>query len=119
MIPLIWLVGVAIVGAAGVALAVYWKDIVAWLSRVYDKLPDSVKQNLQGATAFVHKLSGVIKNIMNYYSYNEKTQKWTETIVSKEVNENDIPKHIREKMAKTAKVDITDELEEKLELATR
>jgi phage-related protein len=117
MIPLIWLVGVAAIGA--VALAVYWKEIVEWLKRVYEKLPDSIKQNLQGATAFVHKLGGVIKNIMNYYSYNEKTQKWTETIVSKEVNENDIPKHIREKMAKTAKVDITDELEEKLELATR
>lgn len=118
MIPLIWLVGVAI-GAGAVALAVYWKDIVAWLQRVYDKLPDSVKQNLQGATAFVQKLANTIKNIMNYYSYNEKTEKWTETTVTKEVSENDVPKHIRERMAKTAKVDITDELQEKLELANR
>jgi hypothetical protein len=92
MIPLIWLVGVAAIGA--VALAVYWKEIVEWLN-------------------------GVIKNIMNYYSYNEKTQKWTETTVSKEVNENDVPKHIREKMAQTAKVDISDELQEKLELVNR
>ena len=116
MIPFI-LLGAMALGA--VALAVYWKEIVAWLKRVYDKLPDSIKQNLQGATAFVHKLGGVIKNIMNYYSYNEKTQKWTETTVSKEVNENDVPKHIREKMAQTAKVDISDELQEKLELANR
>ena len=102
MIPLIWLVGVAAIGA--VALAVYWKEIVEWLKRVYEKLPDCINH---------------IKNIMNYYSYNEKTQKWTETTVSKEVNENDVPKHIREKMAQTAKVDISDELQEKLELVNR
>lgn len=116
MIPFI-LLGAAAVGA--VALALYWREIVAWLKRVYEKLPASVKQNLQGATAFVQKLGGVVKNIMNYYSYNEKTEKWTETVVSKEVNESDIPKHIREKIAKTAKVDITDEMQEKLELANR
>lgn len=116
MIPFI-LLGAAALGA--VALAMYWREIVAWLKRVYEKLPDSVKQNLQGATAFVQKLANTIKNIMNYYSYNEKTEKWTETTVTKEVNENDVPKHIREKMAKNAKVDITDELQEKLELANR
>lgn len=116
MIPFV-LLGAAAVGA--VALALYWKELVAWLKRVHDKLPESVKRNLQGATAFVHKLGGVVKNIMNYYSYNEKTEKWTETVVSKEVNESDIPKEIREKMAKTAKVDITDKVQEKLELIHR
>jgi len=117
MIPLI-LLGVAL-GAGAIALTVYWKEVVAWLKRVLEKLPDSVKQNLQGATAFIQKLANTVKNIMNYYSYNEKTEKWTETTVTKEVSENDVPKHIREKMAKTSKVDITDELQEKLELASR
>lgn len=114
MIPLV-LLGVAL-AAGAVALAVFWKEIVGWIKRVYEKLPASIKQNLQGAVAFVERIAGVIKNIMNYYSYNEETQKWTETTVSREVDESQIPKHIREKVKVNAKVDITDELQEKLEL---
>ncbi len=114
MIPLIWLAGAAVVGA--VVLAAFWKEIVAWIEKIYAKLPPSIKENLQGAVAFVERVAGAIKNIMNYYSYNEKTEKWTETVVSREVDENQIPKHIREKLKTQNKADITDELQEKLEL---
>ena len=114
MIPLI-LLGMAAAGA--IALAVFWKEIVAWVKRVIERLPESVKRNLQGATAFVEKVVGVIKNIMNYYSYDGQTKKWTETVVSREVDPSQIPKNIREKMEQgSRKVDISDELQEKLEL---
>lgn len=114
MIPLV-LLGVAL-AAGAVALAVFWKEIVGWIKRVYEKLPASIKQNLQGAVAFVERIAGAIKNIMNYYSYNEETQKWTETTVSREVEPNQVPKHILDRMKTASKVDITDELQEKLEL---
>ncbi len=117
MIPLVWLAGAA-VGAlvGGAIIAAFWKEIVGWIKKVVDKLPPSVRQNLQGAMAFVEKVAGALKNIMNYYSFNEETQKWTETVVSREVDESSIPEHIREKVKLSAKVDITDELQEKLEL---
>lgn len=114
MIPFI-LLGAALAGGA-IVLAVFWKEIVSWVKRVMDRLPDSVKKNLEGVTAFVEKLKGVVKNIMNYYSYDQKTEKWTETVVSREVDPSQIPKNIREQMERRSKVDISDEFQEKLEL---
>lgn len=118
MIPLIWLAGAAVAGLVGGAIiATFWKEIVGWIKKVYEKLPPSIKQNLQGAMAFLERIDNVLKNIMNYYSFNEQTQKWTETIVTKEVDDlNSIPEHIRKKLENSRKVDITDELQEKLEL---
>ena len=52
MIPLLWLAGAAVVGViGGVAIAVYWKKIIAWIEKVYEKLPSSIQQELQGAIA--------------------------------------------------------------------
>ena len=114
MIPFILLGAAAVVGA--VALAAFWKEIIQWIKKVYDKLPDSVKKNLQGAKAFLEKLGGVIKNIMKYYSYNENTGKWTETTTEREVSEDEIPKELLEKVKHKSKLDITDDVQEKLEL---
>lgn len=114
MIPVL-LLGAALIGGA-VVLAVFWKDIAAWVSRVWEKLPASVKENLQGAKAFVQKLDATFKNVMNYYSYDQKTQKWTETVVSKEVDQSQIPADILKKFKAKSKIDITDDVQEKLEL---
>lgn len=114
MISVLLLAGAAIVGAA--AVAVFWKDIAAWLSRVWEKLPHNIKENLQGAKAFIENVASKIKNIWYYYSYNRDTQKWTETVVSKEVSESEIPQDILEKMRRSNKVDITSEAEKQLEL---
>lgn len=109
MIPLIYLAGAAIVGVAVVAM--FWKEIVSWMKRIYEKLPASVKENLKGAMAFVKKIGDTFKNLMVYYSYGEKTQKWTETTVSREVDSGSIPAHILKKLKATEQVDITEELE--------
>jgi hypothetical protein len=109
MLPLIYLAGAAIVSAA--VVAIFWKEIVSWLGRVYEKLPASVKDNLKGGVAFVKKVGDTFKNLMLYYSYNEDTQKWTETTVSREVDSNSIPAHILKKLESTEKLDITEELE--------
>ena len=35
MIPLLWLAGAALVGVVGgVAIAVYWKEIIGWIEKV-------------------------------------------------------------------------------------
>lgn len=114
MIPVLLLGGLAI---AGLALAAYWKDIVNWLNRIWQKLPSSIKDRLQGAVALVRKIGDTFKNVMKYYSYDKTTKKWSETVVTKEVNESDIPEHIRARVSRDNEADISDDLEEKLKLA--
>lgn len=115
MLPLIWIVAGAAV-AVGV-IALFWKEIKAWIDRIYQKLPPSIQENLKGLMAFVQKIDDTYKNIMVYYSYHEDTQKWTETTVSRLVDPNTIPKLILKKSQQIAKVDITDDLQKELELA--
>ena len=70
MIPLLWLAGAAVVGViGGVAIAVYWKKIIAWIEKVYEKLPSSIQQDLQGAMAFIRKLDEIYTNIMKLQIY--------------------------------------------------
>lgn len=114
MIPVVWLVGAAVVGA--VVVAAFWKEIAAWLKRVWEKLPPVVKQTLQGAKSFIEKVAAAVRNVWYYYSYNQETQKWTETVVSREVDESSIPKEIRAKMKGSSKIDITDEAEGQLKM---
>lgn len=114
MIPLL-LLGALFVGGA-VVLVAFWEEIKKWMANVWETLPDSVKKNLQGVKAFVEKIAKTVSNIINYYSYNKKTQKWTETSVSREVDPSEIPKDILAKMQGKSKVDISDEFKEQLEL---
>ena len=48
--------------------------------------------------------------------YNENTEKWTETTTEREVSEDEVPKEFLEKMKYKSKLDITDDVQEKLEL---
>ncbi len=118
MLPVLFL-GAAAVGTA-IAVAVYWKEIRAWLNRIWEKLPPSIKENLQGAKAFIDKIDNVFKNVMKYYSFNEQTQKWQETVVTKEVNQKDIPKDILEKFQARQKhsLDISTDIEKHLTAMT-
>lgn len=116
MIPLILLAGATI---AGVAVAVYWKEISAWLKRIWDKLPPTIKQHLQGALSFVKRIGTTALNIMKYYSYNEETKKWSETIVSTEVDESTVPEKFRRKTGYTSnqEIETTDDLEKELSMS--
>lgn len=115
MIPLLLLGGIALAG--GIAIGMYWKNIAGWLKKIWEKLPPSIKQQLQGAVALAQKVASVFKNIMKYYSYDSQTKKWQETVVTTEVNESEIPEHIRSRLQNSNQVDISTELQEKLELA--
>ncbi len=115
MIPVLLLGGVAL--AAGIAIAAYWKEINAWVQRIWAKLPHSVKDKLQGAVALARRIGNTFKNIMKYYAYDSNTKKWTETVVTKEVNESDIPKHIRSRLRETEEVDISEDFQKELQLS--
>lgn len=111
MIPLIILAGAAIAGTA--VIASYWKEIKSWLSRIYDRLPEVVKKYLKGALSFVKRIGATALNIMKYYSYNEDTKKWNETVVTTEVDESTVPDKFREMVNYQRKneVETTEELE--------
>lgn len=115
MIPVLLLAGVAL---AGVAIAVYWKEINAWIKRVWDKLPSAIKNHLKGALSFVQRIGNTARNIMKYYSYNETTKKWNETIVSTEVDESTVPAKFRNMAgySQNQEVETTNDLEKELQL---
>lgn len=115
MLPLVLLGAVAAIAAT--AVAVYWKKIAAWLKAGYDLLPDSIKKQLQGFKTLVISAYNAFKNVVKYYSYNKETDKWQETIITKEVDESEIPEDILNKLKKKNEVDISQDVKEKLELA--
>lgn len=113
MLPLLLLAGGV---ALGITVAIYWKNITAWLERIWEKLPPIVKDYLQGALAFVRRIGDTVKNIVKYYSYNEETKKWNETVVTQEVDESTIPESIRKKLDYSSEVETTDDLQRELKL---
>lgn len=113
MLPVLLLVGGALIGAG---IAIYWKNIAEWLKRIYVKLPPVIKQYLQGALSFAQRIGSTFKNVMKYYSYNEETKKWNETVVTTEVDESTIPAHIRNKLNQSSEVETTQDLEKELKL---
>lgn len=116
MIPLVVLGGMAV--ATAVVLAIFWKEIRAWLARVWEKLPPNIKEQLQGAKAYLEKIESAVKNVFYYYSYNKQTLKWTETVISREVDPQSIPKDIADKMKRHDKLDITEDVEKQLLVTT-
>lgn len=60
--------------------------------------------------------SGVARLINKFFSYDKNTDKWTETIVTQEIDANEVPEHIRQMAGYGLgkDVDITHELEMQL-----
>lgn len=108
------IIGAAIAGLSAVA---FWKDLAYWLKRGWEKLPESLKNDLKGVVTSVMNTAGTIFNIIKYYTYSQNKNQWTETIVRKECSIHDVPQHIRNRIAYEAEIDTTQELKEKLELS--
>lgn len=109
----IWL----LVGAATSAVVIaFWKEIREWFIKIWYKLPVQMRQDLKGVLAFAQRVDEVIVTLMKYYSYNKGTNDWNETIVSKQINTNEIPSHIRERLREGNQIDITKDLCKELDL---
>ncbi len=112
MIPIAILIGAAIFGFGLVAK--FWKEILSWLKRSYEKLKSIVNGVIKGSKIFIRKLYEGYQELAKYYSKNRLGQ-WEETVVTRRVNENEVPEDIRE-MAETGReTDITEEMEYALE----
>lgn len=106
-----------VIGAlVGGAVAIFWDEITSWFKQLYNSLPESIKQGLQDVTAFIVNCLDGIFNIMNFYSFNHSTRKWTETTKTREIDPSQLPDNIREKLRSQSTIEVTQELKEKLEL---
>lgn len=95
MIPLLLIGGMLLL--AGVA--VYWKKLAEWLSRVANKIKELLPNSIvQGCRTFCAKVSGALKNISKNYTKNKATGEWEETVLRTSVEENEVPEEILAKI---------------------
>ena len=85
-------------GLALIGLSLYWKNIVQWIGRVWQKLQERIQGTIEGVKTFVVKTAEGFKNSTKYYSRNKITEEWEETVILKSVDESEIPKAILQKM---------------------
>ncbi len=108
MIGTALIVGAAIIAGVGL-LARFWNDITSWLKKAINKVAQVTGAISYGVTVFVRKISEGLKEISNHYT--KKQNQWEETIVTKTIPENEVPKEIREKASTSYDTDITAEYE--------
>lgn len=97
----------------GSLLTQFWNDIINWLQRAVEKVADVISGVVYGCTIFIKKFLEGAQEISKHYS---KTNdgKWEETIVTKQISEDQVPEEIRRKAIYNQEVDFTKELELKL-----
>lgn len=114
MIPALLLLGAI---GIGVVLVSFWDEIVDWLKKAIVKVQEFIRSAIIGFTVFLRKVNRFVKEISKHYSKN-KQGCWQETIVTKEVNENDVPPEIRaklEKISSASELDISSEMQLQLD----
>jgi hypothetical protein len=108
MLPLLFLAGAAIVGIG--LIAAFWGEIKSWLIRAAEYVAKVIKGIVDGTKVFFKKIGDMIKQISKNYSKNRVNNTWQETIVTRQVSEDEVPEEIRNKVNSSEK-DFTKELE--------
>jgi len=105
---------IATVVIAGI-VGTFWQDIVGFLKSTIEKVKQMVAGIVYGCKVFVKKVSDGIKEISRHYS--KVDQHWEETTVTRTVPASEVPPEIRKRAEYNEELDITDDLEMKLESA--
>ena len=90
-------------------LTAFWNDITDWLKRAAQKVKDVVGVFAIGFTVFVKKMREGLKEISKHYT--KKGTQWEETVVTKEISEDQVPPEIRAKANSMYETDITKDYE--------
>ena len=109
------IIGAALLVGTGLVIA-FWNSIITYLKAAIAKVSKAIHAVILGVRVFLRKISDGIIQITKNYSQNAETKKWKETIVKRKLNENEVPKDIRDRIIMEDEFDITDELE--LQLAS-
>lgn len=105
------LIGAALL-VGGSLVAKYWNSIVDWLKRCLQKVKQVIKTAVYGTKVFIKKIGEAIEEISKHYA--KENGPWQETVITRKVNERDVPEDIRAMAQKYRETDITDELEAQL-----
>ena len=108
----------AIMGAVNVVLSIFWQAVRGFVLQALNKL----KQILGGILAeavnlFVKKGTDGLKELA--YNYVRDGNRYLEKIVSKHINESDLPQDIRSRVNNhyNSEVDITEDFQHELQLS--
>lgn len=93
-------------GGVAAAVAAYWQEIKTWAIGIYNQLPSPIKQAVQDVAAYLQKIGRSVKSIANYYWFKSETKTWQETTVTREMDYNEIPEEIREKLNNQNKIEL-------------
>ncbi len=100
------------------ALCLYWRNILEWIKKAANKIKEVLGITVQGTRTFISKsLEGSLegfKNISKYYSENNLTGEWEETVYTKSVSRSEIPPEILAKVDSGAfdtEISTTEELQ--------
>lgn len=111
---MIFLAATLVLGfSAAVIILGQLDEIVDWLKRGIEKIREVLKMIVLGVKIFIKKIGEAFKEISKHYSQ-DTNGKWHETMVTREVSENEVPPEILRKGIRTQEVDVTDTLELKL-----
>ena len=114
------LITLAVLGTLAAAfIAVYWKNIVGWIQRVWNKLTDRINGVIEGVKTFIVKTKDGFKNATTYYSRNKITGEWEQTQITKSVDESEIPKDIMKKIKNAREGTIVETTGELLKLTRK
>lgn len=116
MIPVALIVGASLI--VGMTLvARFWRSIQSYLIKAIQKVSEAIHRAVLGVRVCLRKTGNIFMQITKNYSQDRETQKWHETIVKRELKENEIPKDKRDRLMMEDEFDISDELENVLKSA--
>jgi hypothetical protein len=105
------MISMILLSAFKAIISMFWDSMTNWIRYAVSKVQQLIKKAIIGFTVFVQKVRGLVKEISKHYSQN-KNGRWEQTIVTREIDESEIPEEILAKVKRTtAEVDITHELQ--------
>lgn len=114
--------------SAAIVVSTFWKDIKAFLISAIEKfkkiaIPSAIagfKTYLQTGCIAKALYNAQQVAIQKFYEQNPKTKQWTETVVTREMDFNELPEEIQRKVRQnqSQEVDITDNVQRELGLLT-
>jgi len=77
-------------------------EIISWLKRGIEAVKKAINMIVIGTKIFIKKIGEAFKEIGKHYSQSNDG-KWHETIVTREISENEVPIEFRNKVINTTK----------------
>ena len=87
-----------VAGATIAGLAMFWKNIVAWIKKAVNRLKEALGRQPKGTRTFISRAVDGFKNRSKYYYQKEVTKEWEEYVYTKAVDESEVPAEILAKV---------------------